>query len=242
MFLDCVNEQQEVVQVEIESIPTICPICHIGIKPIIHSGHQFIKQIFIEKTLYTQIVFQCPISHCKSLFIGEYSLSLHNRGTPYYLQNLYPKTREEEINFSKEINRISEKFSTIYNHAYFAEQEGFSEVCGCGYRKALEFLVKDYVIHKIKTENHSDEDDRISKIKKDLLGKVIEEEIRDTRIKKLAKATSWVGNDETHYEKRMENKDINNLKKLIEMTVYYISMDILSEEETSEILGDKKIK
>jgi hypothetical protein len=44
------------------------------------------------------------------------------------------------------INGISEDFCNIYAEAYRAENQDLKLVAGPGYRKALEFLIKDYVI------------------------------------------------------------------------------------------------
>lgn len=57
------------------------------------------------------------------------------------------------------------------------------QIAGVGYRKALEFLIKDYAISK----NSEDED----KIKKMLLGKTIENYLNDfPKLQRLAKAAT----------------------------------------------------
>jgi hypothetical protein len=38
-----------------------------------------------------------------------------------------------------------------------------------------------------------------------------------------------LGNDELHYVRKWENKDINDLKKLIDATLHYISLEKLKE-------------
>lgn len=48
--------------------------------------------------------------------------------------------------FSQEIKDLSPNFVKIYHQAEQAENTGLSDICGLGYRKALEFLVKDYAI------------------------------------------------------------------------------------------------
>ncbi|NGT51777.1 DUF4145 domain-containing protein [Clostridium perfringens] len=91
-----------------------------------------------------------------------------------------------------------------------------------GYRKALEFLIKDYLIHKnseIKEE-----------IEGKLLGKCINENVENPKIKKMAKGASWLGNDETHYIRKWKDKDINDLKKMIDLTVYWIAYELKTEE------------
>jgi hypothetical protein len=99
---------------------------------------------------------------------------------------------------------------------------GLTEICGIGYRKALEFLIKDYLI-----SNLPDEEEHI---KKKLLGKCINDYVENPNIKEMAKRAVWLGNDETHYIRRWENKDINDLKILIDITVHWIEMEVLTNK------------
>lgn len=46
----------------------------------------------------------------------------------------------------------------------------------------------------------------------------------------MAKGASWLGNDETHYVRKWKDKDISDLKKMIELTVYWISYELKTEE------------
>ena len=62
------------------------------------------------------------------------------------------------------------------------------------------------------------------------LGKCIEDLIDETRIKSCAKRAAWLGNDETHYTRKWEEKDINDLKSLINMTVNWIDLVIESDK------------
>ena len=52
----------------------------------------------------------------------------------------------DKKDFPKLIQKLSPDFCEIYNQAYIAQQQGSTKISGIGYRKALEFLVKDYVI------------------------------------------------------------------------------------------------
>ena len=83
-------------------------------------------------------------------------------------------------------------------------------------------MIKDYCIYR-----HNDEEE---KIKKQLLGQVISKFIDSTKILNLSKASAWIGNDETHYIRKFEDKDINDLKRFIDATVAFITYELISDE------------
>jgi hypothetical protein len=49
-------------------------------------------------------------------------------------------------------------------------------------------------------------------------------------LKTTASRATWLGNDETHYVRKWEDKDLNDLKKLIDLTVHWVSAEILTGE------------
>jgi len=116
---------------------------------------------------------------------------------------------------------LSPAFVQIFGEAEFAEQEELMQICGVGYRKALEFLIKDYLIKK--------KPDKEEFIKKKFLGNCIKEDIDNLKIKQIAEKATWLGNDETHYIRRWEDKDLKDLKILINITVHYILIDIQAD-------------
>jgi hypothetical protein len=127
--------------------------------------------------------------------------------------------------FKPSITELSPDFCFIYNEAYAAEQMELNQISGVGYRKSLEFLVKDYLI--------SLNSDKAENIKNNTLGNCIND-IEDTRIKEIAKRATWLGNDETHYIRKWESKDVSHLKILIDLCINWIDTDI----ETKKILED----
>jgi hypothetical protein len=112
-----------------------------------------------------------------------------------------------------------------------AEDNALDQICGPGYRKALEFLVKDYLIGYIYKEDQQKQSD----VTKAFLGAAIEKYIDQERIKQCAKRAAWLGNDETHYTRKWEDKDIHDLKSLIVMTVNYIDLTIESDRYLKEM-------
>jgi hypothetical protein len=138
--------------------------------------------------------------------------------------------KQEHI-FPKEVKEISEKFCAIYNESEEAEQIGLMNICGAGYRRALEFLIKDYLIK----ENECDAE----KVREKPLGACINEYLDDKKIKECAKRAAWLGNDQTHYYKIWEDKDLSDLKTLIGLTVNWIHNDCLTKVFMSEMPNDK---
>jgi hypothetical protein len=103
-------------------------------------------------------------------------------------------------------------------------------VCGVGYRKALEFLIKDYLIRKCPDDRAAIEDKQ--------LGKVIESYVEDRNIKEVAKRAAWLGNDETHYKRRWVDKDLSDLTRLIRLVRHWIEV----ADETEEALRSMPAK
>jgi len=161
---------------------------------------------------------RCPVDRC-----GFYYMIRQQGHWVEFLPN-HPWKSE---GFGETINNISPGFVKIYNEAFAAEQMSLMEVCGVGYRKALEFLIKDYVIV-------GKEPEVIENIKKMQLAQCIENYVTDLNVKNVSKRAVWLGNDETHYVRKWEEKDVQDLKGLIRLTIRWIEQ----EKETASLLED----
>ena len=166
------------------------------------------------------IVCRCPNPNCNELFIcvGEW-----NNGT-LALAKIKPNARVDEKTFSDDIKNISSSFCEIYNQAYATHQMNLMQICGMGYRKALEFLIKDYIISKSSSKKEA--------IKNKNLAKCIQDDVTDERIKQVAERAVWLGNDETHYVRKWVDKDVDDLVNLIDLTIHWIE----SEKATERLL------
>lgn len=200
-----------------------CPICHHGISPIFVYGVGSLSQNRVE------LVFACPRSKCHKLFISEYFGMTPEFGNLEYVVSKPQEFVSKE--FSEVINTISPSFCIIYNQAYKTEQSGLDQICGVGYRKAIEFLIKDYAIYK--------NPEKQEEIKSKDLAKCINEFIESKMIKEIAERAAWLGNDETHYLRKWIEKDINDLKKLINMTVSLFEMETSHVEILSDMPNGK---
>lgn len=70
-------------------------------------------------------------------------------------------------------------------------------------------------------------------IKKMKLGNCIANKVSNEKLKIVASRSAWLGNDQTHYVQRFEDKDINDMKNFIKASVYWISMELITEEALS---------
>lgn len=106
-----------------------------------------------------------------------------------------------------------------------AESLTLDRIAGIGYRKSLEFLIKDYLIHKFPEETEA--------IKSMALANCIANKVPIEKIRVVASRCAWLGNDEAHYVRKHNNRDLVDLKKLIEASVYWISMELVTEDALS---------
>ena len=115
----------------------------------------------------------------------------------------------------------------IFNQASAAEELGLKEIGGMGYRKALEFLIKDFLI----AEKPGSRDD----IERSLLGTCIGRHVEDERLKLCASRAVWLGNDETHYCRKWEDKDIGDLKTLIKLSANWMESVLLTKKYAADM-------
>lgn len=213
------------VSITLTDHPDDCPFCH---------------RTFVPKPIYAyrrdvddwDVFMLCPNKACKRSFVAYYHARYHNH-YDCYLTGISKGTIIGRT-FPDAINTISPSFSIIYNQAYAAEQDKLYDICGMGYRKALEFLIKDFVIKA--------NPDKEAEITKELLGPCITKYVTNDKIKSVAERAAWLGNDETHYVRRWADKNLNDLKKLIDLTVHWIEMEILTESIELDMPNPKASK
>lgn len=199
---------------ELREIPKKCPICHHAIAPKYISG-------VIVGDYKIDIAFHC--TNCGNLFIGKYN---YTSSTDYTLSWIWPIV-PESINFEKEIIEVSPMFVETYNQSIYAESNSLNQLTGIGLRKSLEFLIKDFLISQ-KPQNEES-------IKSSTLAQCINNFIDDHNLVEVSKRAVWLGNDETHYVRKWEDKDINDLKILIKLTVNWIHNIILKDKYIAEM-------
>lgn len=203
--------------IEIIGLPDECPICKRSAELKYIQGYVHTHKADKQECL--QIVVQCPRNQCRRYSLAYYSC-IGTSLKKFRLEYIQPKFTEIK-DFPESIKAISPDFIEIYNEARRAEDMKLSRIDGGAYRKALEFLIKDYLI-----ANHPAEEDSI---KKEFLGSSISKRIKDDRIKSVSQRAVWLGNDETHYVRTWEGKDVTDLKNLIDLAVYWIDSEDLTK-------------
>ena len=215
MYITTYNPEGRTENHDISALPDSCPVCHasVTVDPKIAFFNPY------SSTNRVQVVFWCPNNKCRAAFVGIYS---GYSGT-LYLESLLP-IEPQTYEFTRIISELSPDFVELYDQAYAAEQVKLSDICGCGYRKALEFLVKDYVL------SVTSEDEEKEKIKDESLAHIISKRVQNSNIKEVAKRATWLGNDETHYVRKWTSKVLKDLKELINLVVNWIEMEIRTKQ------------
>ncbi|CAM3813566.1 DUF4145 domain-containing protein [Flavobacterium gelidilacus] len=182
--------------------PSNCPHCHRDIEPIQIST-------YAEKDICYSI-WKCTFRECGKAFVASYKIT-GQRTSEFvgFLDGTPIAPHWPEI-----INKLNSKFITTYMQALHAEYLGLDEISGMGFRKSIEYLVKDYLIQRDSSLE--------GKIEDSLLAKVIGENFtlsQEADLKDLLQRATWLGNDMTHYLKYHDNFDILDLKELIKLVM-----------------------
>lgn len=201
--------------------PTICPLCKHAIKPEELGVFQFKD----DNDLWSI----CAVYLCKNCykpFVAYHSCKIPVGSSRYESKLVYVEPqRFTEETFDGPIENLSPQFVKIYNQAFAAEAKGLDEIAGLGYRKAMEFLIKDFCIHM----NPEDE----VNIKSLPLSKCINTYVKNEQIQTLATKAVWIGNDEAHYIRKQEDRDVSDMKNFIRAMVYFVGMVLITEDAAS---------
>ena len=163
---------------------------------------------------------------CTRLFIARYEAATADSHSPFFFVKTIPTAEHTQL-FDDFVKEVSPRFCDIWNEAHQAEQAGLTQICGMGFRKAIEFLIKDYLIRQKPSEGKN--------IRTTFLGTCISQHIDDPRIKSCAQRAVWLGNDETHYLRKWEEKDVDDLRILIDLTVHWMLMRHLTDRYEDEM-------
>ena len=198
------------------NMPDTCPNCGKSLLP----SHLMSLDIIACDNPYIASIYLC--NSCNQFFFTISYTTGHTFKTGH-VALIYPILKES-VKISSSIEAISPNFVKIYNQAINAENNKLDEICGMGYRKALEFLIKDFAIYKY-PENTED-------IIKCTLSNCITKYCTNDRIKTLATACAWIGNDECRYIRKHEDYSVESLKAFINATVTFIESELSFDAAT----------
>lgn len=195
-----------------------CPHCKTFIEPQIVFSH---AEYYFDYDFGTAYIFsQCP--NCNDKLFTIYNITekfedYDSNASDLYL-NINPIIYPYENVECKldSIDTLSPAFLKIYQQSLQAENIGLNEICGAGYRKAVEFLIRDYLIYK----QPNDKEKIVKYTFADCI-KQLEEDIQQ-----LASGANWLGSDYVHYSKHHEEYNLDDLKEFIELLVLKIQSQI----------------
>lgn len=187
--------------------PRICNHCD-------HAGEQiFITGVFCEKPINGSSAicfFSCYFCMRISIHFMSFSVNYHSE----YLStnDVIPraKSNNSDLIFSSEVSEKFPEFVKIYIQSQQAQNDGLDQIAGMGFRKSLEFLVTDFLLAY---PPDGVDKEWLKDPKTSLSNKI--EKLENQRIKKLSKAISFIGNDETHYTRRHPEHDVESIKTFI---------------------------
>ncbi len=188
--------------------PNICPHCHVTIVPKFHwnapTEDSDGEQAYLS-------IWGCTNINCKKLFVAMYKLVDSEYLFDRFLGGLpkgpiWPQPILDLTDGKDDL--LKSKFIRTYLQSLEAENLGLDEIAGMGYRKAIEYLVKDWAIKNNPTEKE--------KITNSWLSVVIND-FYEGDLKDILERATWLGNDQSHYNKLFEEYKISDLKELIDL-------------------------
>ena len=194
------------------TLPSICPRCGRDLSAIpLSSNH--VGNFNYEETY--AVVIQCLL--CKKSIYLDVKRSSASPMIGIIL-NSYPGNQIFDLPSGIEV--LYPDFAKMYCEAASAEARNFSGICGMGFRKALEILVKQYAVKAFPADADT--------IYKEFLSQTISR-IQNAKIQTLARAATWLGNDQTHLQTIHPEYSVADIKAFIKTLCYHILM----EEEVS---------
>jgi hypothetical protein len=172
-------------------------------------------------------IYQCANNSCGRAFVASFNGRPGDHAT---LAGVTPRELETP-SVPEEVAKLSPSFAEVYSQAFAAESLGLDQLTGVGLRKALEFLVKNFAIAE-----HPGE--KVGILAKQL-APCIRDYIKDASVKQVAERAVWLGNDETHYLRRWQEKDIGDLKTLIRLVINGIDNVLLTKKYVADMPAGK---
>lgn len=196
-------------------IPTVCPHCNTGIAPV-SICEKFSKpkkkRVYIKEFL--DMILYCPI--CDNRFLASFLITDKNITSRI---GVYP-TAKPVVKLPDILLDKYPDFKEAYRQAAVAESHELNPLCGMGYRRALEILIKQYLICLYPDE----QDTIISESLAQSYNRL------DDKERSLARGAAWLGNDYAHMVNKHPAYDVDDLKNFIHALSYLIAAYLTAEE------------
>ena len=213
------------------TIEDICPNCKKPTNPDLVNSSYFSLEEYKTSLVLT---FRCL--GCKHFWTEEFIATRYfsiNSTDEYRIEHIKViPNLPSDIPISDDVEIVSPIGKQIYVQALKAEHEQLDHIAGIGYRKALEFFVKDFSI-----VTNPDDEEKITKMS---LKQVIEKYIKDEDLKTFALASAYIGNDEGHYYRKNPDKNLADLKKYIHGVIYYLEKRLIFLDAQELVNRSKK--
>lgn len=201
----------------VHCIPNTCPHCNKSISPVFLAGN-IIK--LNDKWERIDLVFECPDFSCQKKMIAEY-IGI----TECFIK--YPSAAYANLEIPEVIETMTPRFGKIYNEALHVKHLGLNEIAGPGLRKALEILLIDYSKHTNKLN--------AEEMKKLTLSEAIKKLDFNPQLQKIADRCAWLGNDQTHYDKKHPEQDLDMFFKVADLLYKAILQELETEQAIEKI-------
>lgn len=205
--------------------PMTCPHCFRQMKP------DHIETVIVHYEQRSRLTRKVAILKCTYSDCLKPIMRYYEEDSAGIVGGLQADYRELPLSYSKEvktdlpknIQELSPNFVNNYKETLLAKEYCLNELIGMGYRKSIEFLIKDFVLKTNQAE--------YLKINKMPLKTVIENYLTSSeKLQTLGLACAYLGNDFTHYERRNLDKDIEDLERFLKLLVSYISNELTFAE------------
>jgi hypothetical protein len=230
LTIDAENSLGETEEFEVDSHADTCPVCRTAATPTLLGAYAIGDGNHVA---VVEIVYRCPRNECRAVYVSVFKRpwnSMSGYSGRFSLSHSEPSSPEKP-DVPEAVATLSERFVDVYSQACAAEQYGLSEVAGPGYRKAFEILIKDFItVHRAKTE---DEGEGVKCNPR--LGALVDEYFGKTKLSDVLHRVAWLGNDETHYARRWEDKDLRDLHALLKIAINMIENDLLASTYIEEM-------
>ena len=181
----------------IDRPPDVCPLCRVTVVP------ENFSQGF-GRGDWLEMYYRCVNQKCLKSFIAIYDLEPGRTTSPsvqhFQLRRCVP-VEPQASGVADEITALSPSFVKIYAQAQTAQDHGLDEIAGPGFVRLLSFLSRITQSRFRPTTTPKTRSRRFE------LGSVTAKYLPGDKLPVVSKRAAWLGNDETHYERRWVGKD-----------------------------------